>query len=352
MKSKSPVLFSTLFLISVFLISGCAKNSFDSTAPKQSLLVGAILPLTGPSAIWGESVRNGMELALENHPEIKVVFEDSKGTAVDGISAYHALESRKPNVFVSSLSIVSVPLASIAKEAKTPLIVTQSAANGITNEYTYRYYSNADHFALPAFASKDSPIRNLSKLAVLYRNDEYAKSVANKIKELSAEQGKEIVFMEAYEPNDLDFSTPLLKVKESKAEAFVFVPTPPSESLAILKKAVELGLQIPLVEVSNVQSDPDTQAKAPKVTFYTEQFAFSIPGNSEEFKAKFRVKYNHEPNFVAAFGYDIVNLLSTCKNAPVKECLDAKTSVTGVTGSADNITNHDIVMPMFMLKVN
>src|SRR3989344_5944536 len=103
MKSKSPVLFSTLFLISVFLISGCAKNSFDSTAPKQSLLVGAILPLTGPSAIWGESVRNGMELALENHPEIKVVFEDSKGTAVDGISAYRALETKKPDVFVSSL---------------------------------------------------------------------------------------------------------------------------------------------------------------------------------------------------------------------------------------------------------
>ena len=135
-------------------------------------------------------------------------------------------------------------------------------------------------------------------------------------------------------------------------QALLFIPTPPSESLGILRKVQEMDFNIPIVEVSNVQSDPDTQSQAPKMTFFTNQFAFSISGNSEEFKESYRLKYNKEPNFVAAFGYDMVNLLASCEGKNVKECLDNKTEVSGVTGTATNITNHDIVIPMYLMQVN
>ncbi len=225
-------------------------------------------------------------------------------------------------------------------------------ANNLTNEYTFRYYTDADHFALPSFESEISPLRNITKLAVVYRNDEYAKSVAEKIKQLSAEQGKQIVFFESYVPNEVDFSTILLRAKESSPEALLFIPTPPIESLGILKEVKELDFTIPIVEVSNVQSDPETQAQAPNMTFYTNQFAFSIAGNSEDFKQEYRNKYGKEPNFVAAFGYDIVNLIASCKDQDIKKCLENKKSVSGVTGSTDDIKNNDIIMPMYLVKVH
>jgi len=345
---------AVLVLALVFLVISPNQNAnfLASQNTNENVTIGAVLALSGPSAIWGESVKKGMDLALLNHPNLTVIYEDSKGTAADGVSAYQKLKLEEPDIFVSALSIVSVPLASLAKEDKKVMIITQSAANNITNEYAFRYYTDANHFATPSFESDDSPLKNVKKIAVVYRNDEYAKSVASKIQELSAMQGKEIVFIESYTPNETDFSTILLKTKEANPEALLFVPTPPSESLAILKKVSEMDWNITTVEVSNVQSDPATQAKAPKMTFYTNQFAFSISGNSEEFKEKYKAKFGKEPNFVAAFGYDIVNLIASCPKEKMKECLESLDSVTGVTGTATNIVNNDIVLPMYLEKVN
>ncbi|MDD5163846.1 MAG: ABC transporter substrate-binding protein [Candidatus ainarchaeum sp.] len=346
------LVYSVIAVIVILVIAGIIVYNLPAKQEGKTIKIGAVLALSGPSAIWGESARNGMELALEAHPELSVIYEDSKGASSDGITAYQKLRLQEPDLFVSSLSIVSIPLASIVKEDKKVMIVTQSAANNLTNDYVYRYYSDANHFALPAFESDISPLKGVTKLAVVYREDEYAKSVANKVKELSAEQGKEIVFFESYIPNETDFSTILTKAKEANPEALLFIPTPPSESLAILKKIGELKFDIPIIEVSNVQSDPETQAKAPNITFYTEQFAFSIPGNSEPFKQAYRAKYNKEPNFVAAFGYDIINLIASCEKSNIKECLDSKKEVTGVTGTASGIKNHEILLPMYLVRVH
>lgn len=354
MKTKNTIILLAIAMVVVLITSGCATNKEipKTQENKEPIKVGAILALSGPSALWGTSVKNGMELALEDHPDINILFEDSKGLAPDGISAYQKLSAEKVDVYVSALSSVAIPLASLTKDNKIPMIVTQSAANNLTNEYTFRYYSDANNFATPSFNSVDTPLKSVTRIAVLYRNDYYATAVANKIKELSAEQGKEIVFFEAYEPNTADFSTQIIKVKNSNAQAFLYVPVPPSESLGILKKATELDIKMSIIEVSNVLSDPSTRAQAPNVTFYTEQFAFSMPGNSETFKQRYIAKYGTEPNFVAAFGFDIVNLISTCDKNTIKQCLENKKTVTGVTGTATNIKNNDILMPMYLMKVN
>jgi branched-chain amino acid transport system substrate-binding protein len=351
MKRKNWWIFIIIVIIIVIAIIGMIY--FNNQRPNEDTIkIGAVIPLSGPSALWGESLQNGMNLALVDHPELVVQYEDSKGDAADGLNAYRNLELQKPDVFVSSLSIISVPLASLTKEEKIPMIIAQSAASNITNEYAFRYYTDASHYATPPFTSDISPIKNITRIAVLYRNDEYAKSVSKKIQELSLEQGKKIVFFESFEPNTVDFSTMILKIKESNAQALLFVPTTPSESLGILKKAVETNLTIPLIEASNVLSDPNTLSKAPNVTFYTNEFAFSIKGNSEEFKQRYTQKYGHEPNFMAAFGYDIINLISTCKKDQIKECLNNKKEVNGVTGKAENITNNDIIIPLNFVKFN
>ncbi|MFA5029531.1 MAG: ABC transporter substrate-binding protein [Patescibacteria group bacterium] len=348
---KTKFLIIVVALMASVVLAGCGLGNKAATSDDKTQ-IGAILALSGPSAIWGESVKNGMDLALEDHPNLAVTYEDSKGAAADGLTAYQKLKLQKPDVFVTALSIVSVPLASLAKEDKIPMVITQSAANNITNDYAFRYYTDASHFATPSFESDISPLKNVKKIAVIYRKDEYAQSVADKIKQLCDESGKKIVFMESYVPNTTDFSTIVSKAKDAGPEALLFVPTPPSESLGILKKIEELKFNIPIVEVSNVQSDPETQAKAPKMTFYTNQFAFSIPGNSEQFKTRYKAKYGKEPNFVAAFGFDIVNLLATCPKDSIESCLTNKKEVSGVTGVAKDITNNDIVIPMYLEKVN
>jgi hypothetical protein len=47
----------------------------------------------------------------------------------------------------------------------------------------------------------------------------------------------------------------------------------------------------------------------------------------------------------------MITLDETAKDK-IKECLESKKSVVGITGEAENIKNNDILMPMYLMKVN
>lgn len=342
-------------LIAVIVIIILAVSSFKKS-DSNAFTIGAVLPMTGPAALWGETVKNGMDLALSETSGINVIYGDSKSTAADGISAFNQLRTQGIDLALSELSIVSVPLSKIALEQKVPLLVTLVAANSanIVNDYTTRYYTDPTNYATPAFTSPDSPVLPAKKIAVLHRNDELGVSVMEKIKELSAQNGKEIVSLESFKPAETDFSTVMLKAKNSGAEVFIFVASTPGEAVGILKMAVQLGLNMPIVESSAVFADLNTRTQVPNVTFYSTSYDFSLPGHAEEFKAAYKLKYNKEPNFGAAFGYDMITLVNLCKDKKesLRECLAQVGEVKGVAGVASQVSPGNFVVPMHLEKIN
>ncbi len=318
--------------------------------------VGAILPLTGAASLWGETVKNGMELALENKTGIKVLYEDSKSTAVDGISAYNLLQTKKVDLTVSELSLVAVPLSKLALEKKQPLLVSLVAAksSSIVNDYTTRYYTDPTNYATPAFSDSISPVISAKKIALLTRNDDLGNSVKDKIIELAKLNNKEIVSAESFVPAEKDFNTVILKAKASGADVFIFVASTPGEALGIVKAASQLKLGMPIVESSAVFADLDTRKQAGNISFYSTSYDFSLPDRAVEFKAAYQAKFGKAPNFGSAFGYDLVNLIDVCKNKKkaVRECLSGVNKMTGVAGEATQTTPGDFVVKMHIEKVN
>jgi branched-chain amino acid transport system substrate-binding protein len=326
-------------------------------APKgDEFTVGAILPLTGAASLWGETVKNGMELALDNKTGIKVLYEDSKSTAVDGISAYNLLQTKKVDLTVSELSLVAVPLSKLALENKQPLLVSLVAAKSsvIVNDYTTRYYTDPTNYATPAFSDSISPVIGAKKIALLTRNDDLGNSVKEKIMELANLNNKEIVSAESFVPAEKDFNTVILKAKVSGADVFIFVASTPGEALGIVKAANQLKLGMPIVESSAVFADLDTRKQAGDIPFYSTSYDFSLPDRAVEFKAAYQEKFGKAPNFGSAFGYDLVNLIDVCKNKKeaVRECLSGVNKMTGVAGEATQTTPGDFVVKMHMEKVN
>ncbi len=361
-KSSFPAIIIIIILLAGFAISAKEKPA-DNTADTENsipptLTIGAILPLSGPAAIWGENVKKGMDMALADKPELRVLIEDSKGTPADGVSAFHILKGKKADLMLSALSAVSVPVSKVAADEKVPLLATLTAANGIVNEYATRYYSNAQNFAEPSFASTTSPISKAKKIAVLYRNDELGASVMTKIESLTTRSQsaskKEIVFKDSFAPGTTDFSTVILKIKNSGADALIFVPVTPGEAVGILKASKQIGLAIPLVEASNVFADMNTRTQAEGATFYSNSYDFSAPGNAIEFKRKYKQAYGSDPNFAAAFGYDVINLVYACKDraSDIQICIRSVQEYAGVAGSAKQIAPGDFNIPMNFEKVN
>lgn len=331
-------------------------ESQGTSTNDNGFTVGAVLPLTGPAALWGETVKNGMELALEQKTGITVLYEDSKSTAADGISAYNVLQNKGVDLTISETSLVAVPLSKIAIERKLPLLVTLVATENskIVNDYTTRYYTDPTNYALPAFNDPISPVLAAKKVALLNRNDEFGVSVKDKIMELSKSNDKEIVIQESFTPNEKDYRTVLTKIKNSGAEVFIFVVANPLEAVGIVKMANELNIGIPMIEASAVFADLDTRKQVGGISFYSSSYDFSLPGKAEDFKTKYVAKFGKEPNFGSAFGYDIVNLIDVCKNkkTAVRECLSGVNQIDGVAGTAKQVAPGDFVVPMHLEKVN
>ena len=59
---NKKIIWIVIAIVVVIVIIVAVKSPRSAT--NNSFAVGAVLPLTGPAALWGETVKNGMELAL------------------------------------------------------------------------------------------------------------------------------------------------------------------------------------------------------------------------------------------------------------------------------------------------
>jgi branched-chain amino acid transport system substrate-binding protein len=100
-------------------------SSTASAAPKE-IVVGAILPLSGAGAGFGEPARNAITLASEEINasgaiRVKLIIEDSKTEARLGVSAYHRLASvEKVDAIIGDVwDFLTLPLIPLSASAKT-----------------------------------------------------------------------------------------------------------------------------------------------------------------------------------------------------------------------------------------
>lgn len=68
--------------------------AWNKQTPDTTIKVGAIFPLSGASAVYGEMAKKGIELALKgDSANITVVYEDSQFQSVPALSAYEKLKA-------------------------------------------------------------------------------------------------------------------------------------------------------------------------------------------------------------------------------------------------------------------
>jgi len=87
---KFRILFFSLSLLAFLPF----KTSFAEQAP---FTIGAVIPLTGKTADYGFAVRNGIELARSERPELftnlKFLFEDSRYDGKTSVTIFHNLRN-------------------------------------------------------------------------------------------------------------------------------------------------------------------------------------------------------------------------------------------------------------------
>jgi branched-chain amino acid transport system substrate-binding protein len=304
---------ASMIVVLIFVVAFISIQFTGNVIEKDKpLKIGAILPLSGPAAIWGESIMNGMELAKQDLNKqgisVDVVYEDSRASPSDGLTAYTKLaDIDRADIIFSAFSRVSIPLIPLAEEDNIPLIMTVVAADGVAEKspYAFRIYSTASGYAEPHFHSVLG--KGYREIAILSINDEYGNSVSNKIKELAYQYEIEVVTEEKFEPGNTDFRSSLTKIKEMDPDGVLIIAAVPPEIISSITQIKEMGIESDVFESSvalSVKSIRESLGESSDGV-YTLAFPFTLDKTGQDFKKDYKKEYGTDPLFSSAFGYDM-----------------------------------------------
>lgn len=344
-----------IILFAAFILFSCNQTK------TKVIKVGAVIPLTGEVATYGESLKKGFELAVaEDSGRIKIVYEDSKGDKNTGINAINKLIFINKVKFVlgPATSGVTLAIAPIAEKNKVILFDAIATSDAISKfgDYVFRTAPSNYKQAIKA-ASFIIKNLNIKDIAIIYNQTDYGVNLAEIFKRELKAQNITALYVAGYQDGTNDFRTILSKLKASNAKA-VFVPGNYEETAIILKQARQMGITVPFVGTDGAYS-PKLIEIAGNATdnFYLTMMGVNTKNKMyKNFVTNYKLKYDKEPNIFTTYGYEAATILFKAISISgnnvnkVKQYLNSNT-LESFTGQLKFDSNGDVSRNYVILKV-
>lgn len=343
-------------------LAGCNGNNAGSGDAKK-LVIGGIGPLTGGAAVYGNAVKNGAQLAVNeinkaggvNGITLELNFQDDQHDAEISVNAYNKLKDAGMKALVGT--VTSAPCIAVSAEAAKDnmFLITPSgsAINCITaGDNCFRVcFTDPGQGKIAADYIADNKLG--SKIGVIYdSSDVYSTGILEGFTNEAKEKNLTITAAEAFTADaKTDFSVQIQKVMDSGAD-LLFLPIYYQEAALILQQAKTLGMNMPVLGGDGldglIDQLADKVAIADGVMVMTPFAASSPEKKSADFTKAYKEAYSNEvPIQFAADGYDAVYAIKAAlEKAEVKDaslsasdlCNKIKTAMTqitldGITGS-------------------
>ena len=227
-KVVSAVMASAMALT---MLAGCGDTGAQSAGGSAggTFKIGAIGPLTGAAAAYGNAVVNGAQIAVDeineaggiNGFQIEYKSEDDELNAEKSVNAYNTLKDWGMQVLVgSTTSACSIAVSENTKaDNMFQLTPSGSAEDCVKYDNVFRVCFSDPNQGI-ASAQYISDHNLATKVGIIYDNsDVYSSGIYQKFVEESAGKNFEVVSAEAYtQDNNTDFSVQLQKAKDAGAD--------------------------------------------------------------------------------------------------------------------------------------
>jgi len=309
MKHRMQVLFYVCLV--VVLTVSIVPTMVKAAEPYK---IGFINHLTGDMAPYGQSLKKGTELAVDEinaaggingHP-IEVIYEDDRGQAADAITAFTKLveTDKVPVVLGSASSTITLAICRKAQEAKVVQISQASTNPGLKECGKYFFSMMVSDDAQGLEWVKIADYLGVNEAAVMYINNDYGNGVKDVFVKAFQDVGKKVLIAQPFEIGGKDFRTEILKVKQTNPKV-IFIVDHTAEGSIVIKQARELGLAAQfVVDVSMVAKEVPESAGAAAEGVMGVRAALPSGPIWEKFRAAFKAKFNEEPTIWADFAYD------------------------------------------------
>lgn len=241
--------------LTVSLMMGAA-HAQDPGVTDTEILIGDVLPVSGPVALLGYAHTLGVKAAVAevnaaggiNGRMVRAITED------DGYVNSRTIESMRKLLTVHKVfaltslsgSTQGLGVLSMIKEANIPAITTISYAREMydpVNNNVFVIGSEHDELA-HAVTTKLAEKYPGKKWGVIVQDDAYGNLMKAGFTKAVSELGLEVVYDDVYKRGQKDFSSEMLRLTSSGAEVFLMGGVL-GENVAMAKELERLGSDIP-----------------------------------------------------------------------------------------------------------
>ena len=334
MKKLFGVVLTIVMVMSLF--AGCnSSNGGDEGAAR--IKIGAIGPLTGGAAIYGNAVKNAMELAVEEvnaegGVQFELNFQDDAHDAETSVNAYGILMDWGMQMLVGP--VTSTPAAAVAAEAEadgvfmlTPSASSVKVIEGKTHVFQMCFSDPNQGIGSADYMSEHGIGKSV---AIIYRSDDaYSVGIYEKFVSEAAAKGINIVYTGTFEEaNKTEFSSQLTAAKQAGADV-LFLPIYCESIAPLMTQAASMGYDVDYFGVDGMDGILEVEgfdtSLAEGAYLLTPFSADATDEKTTHFVEAYKAKYNEVPNQFAADAYDCVYAIyEACNTAGVTADMSAQ----------------------------
>lgn len=331
----------------------------DRKGENDAIKIGAIFPITGDLAQYGEYGMRGMEIALqefrEDHPDIEVsiVIEDDMGQAKTAGSAVRKLRDIDgvDMIIGSMASGLTLSVAPEMEKSKIVMMAPTSTASEVTNagDYIFRTcVSDAYEGACMAkYLKQHFP---MSKIGVVYINNDYGVGLKKNFIETCSEISVPIKYETGYDATTKDFRTIINNLKSKQIDLIYIVAQ--KEQVEFFSQCKQLNYK-PQITASTMLEDEDVIKKLGTFmdgALYTYRSYDPTRQDSvvTRFVRDYQKKYGEIPEYYAASTFDATKVCLYAQyeyrksELSLKDYLYTIKGLPGVMGTIEFDENGDV----------
>lgn len=337
--------------------------------------IGAILSLSGPGAPYGTSIKNGVDLAVEEvnagggitieggeTKPLNLLFRDAQSDPRTGVEAAQELiDAGVIATIGADVSDVTLVIAPVFNEAQVVLLSPSSSTPKLTTagEYIFRNFPS-DELEAVNVANYIYNNAGLREAAVIANQNEFGLGTKNAFIERFRAIGGRIVGQTSYATDAGDLAAPAEEMAALNPPA-VYIAGYTADTAAVAQGLRAAGYQGPLFGTGAILEDELLRVGGDAVEGMVFPHA-SFDVDSDEpgvqaFVQAYRDRYGAAPDTYAAHGYDAVKILALAvrdagtNTDEIRFYLNSMNPYEGVTGATDFNENGDVRKFHTMLKV-
>lgn len=346
--------------------------TFSCQAKKDTMKIGAVLPLSGDAAQWGVAAKQGIQIAVDevnanggiDGQNVVVIFEDSQLQPRVGSQAMQKLSTvdKVPAVIGAISSSVTLAMAPIAERNQVVLISPASTSHDISDagDFVFR--------TIPADIYEGGYLGNYSKsqlgfnrVAIIAVNAAGTEGMAEAFRDAFTKSGGEITVFELVPQGATDFRATVSKAIATRPEA-AYVVGFPLETGHLIKQLKELGYSGQVLSAQPAE-DPEVRniagSAAEGIVFTTTTIdEESGTAATKSFTTAYRKRFGKSPGIFSYEAYDAAQLIlaaikeSGASGPSIRDFLYSVKDYEGASGKFSFNENGDVDKSIRIVTVN